>query len=221
MCGRYGLVSPKKLKERFEVDNDFDELSPRYNIAPSQNSPVITKHSPNQLQIMRWGLIPIWAKDAKIGYSMINARAESVAEKPSYKNLLKSHRCLIPASNFYEWKKTPEGKDPYCIKLKGEDIFAFAGLYSEWTDKETGKQILTYTIITCEPNSLMKDIHDRMPVILDKDGEEAWLNPDTVEVEHLLPLLIPFDADKMEAYKISSLINKPQNDLKEILKPIE
>ena len=220
MCGRYGLVSTDKLAERFDAEKFKSELDKRYNIAPCQNLPVVTRHSPNQIEIMRWGLIPFWAKDEKIGYRMINARAETVAEKNSFKKSLQSMRCLVPADFFYEWQVTKEGKQPMLIRLKSQEIFAFAGLYSTWKNPE-GEEIKTYTIITTEPNKIITPIHNRMPVILTRDEEDEWLNPDMVEPEHILKYLDPYPSDEMEAYPISKSVNSPSVDNSSIIKNLE
>lgn len=220
MCGRYGLIDLKKLKERFDlVSDEFLDLKPRYNIAPSQNLPVMVKDQVsghNKAELMRWGLIPSWSPDGK--FASINARAETVATKSSFSRPLRTKRCLIPASFFFEWKQTKEGKVPYLIKLKNEEVFSFAGLYDE-NDRVEDKPIQTYTIITTEPNELMEQIHDRMPVIFKKSDEKIWLDESIIEPKKLLPLLHAFPASLMEAYPVSSLVNAPHNDAPEIIKP--
>jgi len=217
MCGRYSLDDVDQFAERFAIaDLDVADLKPRYNIAPSQTLPVIVNDGKHTVTPMRWGLIPSWAKDASIGYKMINARAESVAEKPSFKTLLQLQRCLIPASGFYEWKRVGTEKQPYYFHLRQERLFAFAGLYSLWHDRE-GKAVKSYTILTTTPNRLVARVHDRMPVILNKEAEAAWLNPDTVEPENVLPLLAPYPEAQMESYPVSSQVNSPTNDTKAVL----
>ena len=170
------------------------------------------------MEFMRWGLIPNWAKDPKIAYMMINARAETLHTKPSYQKPLRSQRCLIPASYFFEWKETKKGKVAYLIRLKNHEMFAFAGLY-DVNDKAEGKEIKTYTIITTVPNSLIEPIHNRMPVILKKTTENIWLDPD-YDAEKLRGLLVSFSPAFMEAYPVSSLVNDPKNDFEEITKSI-
>ncbi len=205
MCGRFTLDPTTKFYERFEISNRLDELTSRYNIAPGQLVPVITKNSPNRVEMMKWGLIPHWAKEAKIGYKMINARAETLAEKPTFRNLIKNQRCLIPASGFYEWKKTEKGKIPYYIHEKKEPLFAFAGLYDFWKSPE-GAEIKSFTIITTSPNEVMKNIHDRMPVILKRADEEKWL---IAQPEEALKFLIPSKLP-LEAYTVSARVNTPK-----------
>lgn len=217
MCGRYTVTKPSGFFDRFDLDNRV-AFSPRFNAAPSQELPVITEE--HTLELMRWGLIPHWAKDAKIGYSMINAKAETVAEKPSYKNPLRFQRCLIPADGFYEWKQTEKGKVPYYFRLKNGELFAFAGLYDTWKNPE-GKEIKSYTIITTTPNELVGKVHDRMPVILRRDEEQEWLNPDRVEPEQVLPFLKAYPAEEMEDYTVSSFVNSVANDDPALIVPQE
>lgn len=224
MCGRYGLVDTSKLRDRFELDNSevLRGLKPRYNIAPSQWLPIITRDQVadhNKAELMKWGLIPHWAKDPKIAYMMINARAETLHQKPSYQKPLRSQRCLIPATHFFEWKQTKEGKIPYLIRLKNAEMFSFAGLY-DVNNKVEDKEIKTYTIITTEPNSLVEPIHNRMPVILKKTTENIWLDPTITDPEKLLGLLVPFSPSLMEAYPVFSTVNDPANDYSDIIKGI-
>jgi putative SOS response-associated peptidase YedK len=182
--------------------------------------PVVVRHSPNCLELMRWGLIPRWAKDASTGLRTINARAETVAEKRTYRRPLQFQRCLVPASGFYEWKQTEGGKVPYWILLEDEPLFAFAGLWESWTDP-AGQEIRSYTIITCEANDFMAAIHSRMPVILPRETEDQWLDPDVVEPERLLPLLRPYRAGPMAAHPVSRAANNAQNDYPDLLRPVE
>ncbi len=214
MCGRYELPDPKQLKRRFKTSNDLPLLKPRYNISPTQDLPVIV--SGPTLEVMEWGFIPFWSKEKR---GIINARAESVSEKPAFKKALQTQRCLVPAGGFYEWQQTKEGKVPYFIHLKDRDLFAFAGIYSAWKNPE-GKEENTYAIITVDPNELMAPIHNRMPAILKMEDEETWLNPDITEPEKLLSLLYPYPANEMEAYPISKAVNYPKNDDSSILKPL-
>jgi len=216
MCGRFQLsVKGKQISERFNVEV-FDEFyKPNYNCAPSQKLPVITNIEPGKLSYYKWGLIPSWAKDPKIGYKLINTRAETIREKPSFKYSFKQRRCLIPANGFYEWKKD-KVKTPYRIFLINEEVFAMAGIWESWKDAE-GKSVHTFSIITTIPNVLMQRIHNRMPVIISGDHEEAWLHE---KDEHkLIKLLAPFDAKAMEAYPISNLVNSPANNMPEIISP--
>ncbi len=211
MCGRYVLAEINALASRFGVAGDLPSVAPRYNVAPTQVMPVVVKHSPNSLVLMRWGLAPSWAKEGKTEPTLINARAETLAQKPTFRRLLASQRCLVPASGFYEWKQTETGKIPHYIALKDEPLFGFAGLYDRWTDDQ-GTEILSYTIITTAPNDLMASIHNRMPAILGRDEEEFWLNPDETEAGRLLPLLRPYPADKMKATPVSRAVNNVRND---------
>lgn len=209
-----------ELDERFDADltKVKEELRATYNAAPSQELPVVVRHSPNSIELMKWGLIPFWAKEP-LPYSTINARSETVAEKPTYRKPFKSQRCIIPADGFYEWKKTSDGKQPFYFKLVSGEIFGFAGLYDIWDDKK-GNVIKSFTIITTTPNELMEPIHDRMPVILEKDDEDFWLNPDNVETEPLLKLLKPYPAKKMERYPVSKFVNSPKSNGEQLIKPI-
>ena len=211
MCGRYELAETGAIQTRFNISSDPGSVAPRYNVAPTQTLPVVVKQSPNRLVLMRWGLIPAWAKDGKTETPLINARAETLAQKRTFRQLLSAQRCLVPASGFYEWKQTAAGKVPHYIRLKDEALFAFAGLYDRWTD-QSGTELFSYTIITTEPNELMAGIHNRMPVILPREAEEAWLNPDETEAEQLLPLLRPYPAEAMEAVPVSRAVNNVRND---------
>lgn len=218
MCGRFNLIGPGKLQFRFHTENELPDLQPRYNIAPSQQVVIITNH--REMELVRWGLVPHWAKEAKFGGKTINARAESVATKPTYRGPLRSRRCLIPATGFYEWKTIPEGKVPYHIRLKSQEIFGFAGLYDSWTDAE-GRELHTCAIITTEANELMAPIHNRMPVIIRPEDEALWLDPEVTDPERVLPLLVPYAASEMEAYPVSPAINRPGNDSQEVLRPAD
>jgi len=188
MCGRYSLPYADDIPIRFKATRNGYDLKPRYNAAPSEDLPVIINDGEKHVELMRWGLVPFWAKDLKIGYKMINARAESVADKPSFRKSLSHQRCIVPASGFFEWKKLAREKTPYYIFLKNKELIGFAGLYDVWKDNE-GKELRTYTIITTTPNQLMEPIHDRMPAILEKLDEDKWLNPEEKEADHLVKLL--------------------------------
>lgn len=222
MCGRFTLVSDIDLiLHRFNLLYSNADHVPRYNIAPSQQVlAIVSDGEERRLGQLRWSLIPFWAKDAKIGYKMINARAETVAEKATFKHPLKRQRCLIPADSFYEWKKDNDKKTPMRIRLKSGDTFAFAGLWSRWTSPE-GEEVCSCTIITTRPNKLMENIHNRMPVILRSEDEDAWLDTSIQDTEFLQQFLNPYDADQMEAYEVSSAVNSPKNAGPECIKPIE
>lgn len=217
MCGRYSLFASKEdLMERFDIFQ-WEELEwiERYNVAPSQQVlAVVRGMDGNRAGFLRWGLVPSWASDPKIGYKMINARSETVDQKPSFKRLLKRRRCLIIADGFYEWKKEGKTKQPYRFHLKSKQPFAFAGLWDRW---EKGDDIIqSCTIITTEANDVVKDVHDRMPVILTNETEDIWLDRN-IEVEQLKEILVPYKADDMDRYPISSLVNSPKNDTVEII----
>lgn len=218
MCGAYAINVNKKKDEVYD-NYGMHKMKPRYNARPGQELPVLTNEG--DLQVMLWGFLPHWARDPQYKYKTINARAETVAQKPSYKDSLKYKRCLIPATGFYEPDKRHVNKPPfpwYYFELKERSIFAFAGLYDEWTD---GKQIIkSFTIITTEPNELVGHIHDRMPVILEKEDEEIWLNPDVIEPEKVLPLLKPYPSEKMRSWRVSDKARDPKNDNPELIKPL-
>lgn len=222
MCGRYqlGLTGKNKLfGYRFRVsEKQTSLLKDNYNVAPSQMMPVIVKHSPNSIQMMTWGLIPSWSKDGKS--LVINAREETLNEKPMFKKLLESKRCIIPSTGFYEWKITSDGKQPYYIGLKNHDFFGFAGVYDVWKNHK-GEEIYSYAIITCRPNKIMSNIHFRMPVILKKEDEEKWLEPSTKAGIKLRPYLSPLPDNLMTAYPISMRVNSPLNNDPSLNKPIK
>ncbi len=217
MCGRYGFVPGDKFYDRFEIENRLERLEACYNVTPGYLMPTVVRQSPNKTILMKWGLIPHWAKDPKIGYQMINARSETLAQKPAFRQSLISKRCLIPASGFYEWKKADGRKIPYYIRLKKTDLFAFAGLYDTWIDASGGK-IQSYTIITTVPNKLLVTIHDRMPVILQKTDENIWLNGGEKDIKKITGCLKTYPEEKMEAYPVSPKINSPSNDSVKLIK---
>ena len=178
MCGRYVLAPVEQLAERFDIQQEPLEFQPRYNVTPSQIMPVVVRNSPNRLVAMQWGLIPAWSKAPRMQFSTINARAETLAKSPVFRGPFKSRRCLVPASGFYEWQVQAQGKQPFCIRLSGGELFAFAGLYDIWRDDD-GNELHSYTIVTTAPNELVAPIHNRMPVILRREDEHAWLDPDS------------------------------------------
>lgn len=221
MCGRFTLSKPKKIKSKeLKIkEAEVDLLKPRYNIAPSNLVAGIRNEKERHIEPLRWGLVPSWAKDESIGARMINARAETLTEKPSFKGLLNKHRCLVLADGFFEWAEGPRGKQPYFIHMKSGDPFTFAGLWSHWKNPK-GEEVKTCTIITCAPNHLMEKIHNRMPVILDAEARDIWLDPNNQDAAILTALLKPSPESEMEAYPVSTMVNKPQNDTEECLKPI-
>ena len=217
MCGRYSFVAPvAAIEQRFGA-KFAEPTPPAYNAAPSQRLPVITNAAPDQIQRLRWGLVPAWSRDPAGGPKPINARAETLADKPSFRMLLARRRCLVLADSFYEWQATPAGKVPHRILLRDEQ--PFAGLGDEWLNRATGELHPTFTIITTEPNALMAGIHNRMPVILPgRAAEQAWLDDG-----HRLPdyqlLLQPYDAAAMREYVVSKLVNSPANNDAQVLAP--
>ncbi|WP_438350043.1 SOS response-associated peptidase [Paenibacillus sp. FA6] len=223
MCGRYTITnSMEKLLIRYLTkDSTMLHYTPKYNAAPMQFIPaVIHNGSENRLGELRWGLVPSWAKDQKLGSKMINARAETLLEKASFKRLVSTRRCIIPADGFYEWKKQGSSKQPMRIVMRDEDIFSMAGLYDIWIDSD-GKKLSTCTIITTTPNSLIADIHDRMPVILRRDDEAEWLSRDNHDESSLMALLRPYETDKMHAYPVSTAVGNVKNDSKELIEEIK
>jgi putative SOS response-associated peptidase YedK len=218
MCGRYTLKTPVDvLAEHFEVEDYPSSLTPSYNIAPTQEvAAVVEEDEKMKLGLFHWGLIPSWAKDPSIGNKMINARAETVSEKPSFRSAFKKRRCLIVADGFYEWQKTDNGKQPYHIRMRDGSPFAFAGLWETW---QNGEEIRSCAIITTEANDLMGEIHHRMPVILPPENYGVWLDPDFDEKEALLDLLNPYPSDEMEAYAVSRRVNRPSNNDPSVVEP--
>lgn len=223
MCGRYGfsVKNAKEVYKRFEIANELSNFRPRYNLAPGQMNPVITRHSPNQIELMFWGLIPHFAPDENYKYTTINAKAETVDTLKSFSKPLRFNRCLVPATGFYEPDKSVNPTIWHYFQLKSQELFAFAGLYDVWEDKKTGKKIYSYTIITTVPNEAVGKVHNRMPVILSKEDEDTWLNPDIVEPEHLLPLLKPYPANEMEEWRVSNAAKNPRNEGPDLIKPAE
>lgn len=224
MCGRFSLAKEiEELLQEFPfIREGFEDLvlKPRYNIAPSQQCPVIVNENGTiKLRTMLWGLVPHWAKDRNIGYKMINARAKTVDDKPSYKTSFRNRRCLVIADGFYEWKReTGKEKTPYRFMMKDKKPFAFAGLWDRW-DKGDGP-LDTFTIITCGPNELMEPVHNRMPVILPETNREIWLN-ERSNTEELRELLVPYDSSRMVMYRVSDIVNSWKNDVPECTNPVE
>jgi putative SOS response-associated peptidase YedK len=222
MCGRYTLSSGgEELALMFDLAK-VPPLPPRYNLAPTQEAAVVRVErpgEPRQLGFLRWGLIPYWAKEASIGNRMINARSESVAEKPAYRWSFRKQRCLIPTDGFYEWKKEGKAKQPFFIHRKDGKPFAFAGLWARWKDPEKGL-LDTFTILTTDANDLIRPLHDRMPVILDPKDFDLWLDPAIEDQERLQPLLTPFDPGQMETFPVSRAVNSPAHDAADCIAPL-
>jgi putative SOS response-associated peptidase YedK len=223
MCGRFTLTTDVDfVMTRFNISGKFgvDDYKLRYNIAPSQSVLcVIHDGRENRAGYLQWGLVPSWAKDPKVGYKMINARAETLADKPSFKASFKKRRCLIISDSFYEWKKDGQRKIPIRIKLKNDQPFAMAGLWERWLSNE-GQEINSCSIITTTPNELMMDIHDRMPAILKPEYEHIWLDRSIEDTSYLKQFLTPYNPELMEAYEVSANVNSPKNDSSELIRPV-
>ncbi|MFY0759416.1 SOS response-associated peptidase [Metabacillus dongyingensis] len=215
MCGRYTLFAEySDLVDRFHIGAaiDEDEYVYSYNIAPSHEVlSVINDGTQNRMGLLKWGLIPPFAKDEKFGYKTINARAETLADKPSFRHAFRNKRCLVLADSFFEWKRHENGKTPMRIKMKSDEPFGMAGLWESWKSPN-GKTIYSCTVITTEPNELMSSIHDRMPVILKPEDEASWLDPSNHDPDYLHQFLKPFDQTQMEAFEVSSDVNSPKNN---------
>ena len=215
MCGRYRLSRRKQIiAEHFDAISGEQDWSPRYNIAPTQSVPVIRQHpkEPRRvLSLMRWGLIPSWAKDVSGSAGMINARSETAAAKPAFRDSMKFRRCLVPADGFYEWRRSGTTKQPFCFEVNEGELFAFAGLWDRWRDPSM-QWIRSCSILTTTPNAVTSAVHDRMPVILSRDNYDLWLDPGMTNIEVLSDLLTPFDARLMRFYPVSNRINQVQND---------
>ena len=219
MCGRYTLSSPSDLlRDLFELEEAV-ELGDRYNIAPSQEAAVGTDDGDGpRLTLMRWGLVPFWAKDPGIGHRMINARSETVREKPSFRTAFRRRRCLVAATGFYEWQKTDGRKQPWFFGLEGGGPFAMAGLWDRWDKGDTPLE--SFTILTTEPNELVAQAHHRMPVILERGSYGAWLDTSLEDTDQLVPLLAPFNAGEMKGYPVSTFVNSPANDSPLCVEPL-
>jgi putative SOS response-associated peptidase YedK len=224
MCGRFTATFAefREIKIRWQLANDLPEFAPRYNIAPTQTVPVIVRNgNRNEAKLMKWGLVPSWAPDPEIGNRLINARAETLLQKPAFRNLVSQRRCLIPADGFYEWRREGKRKVPVWIHLKNREPFVFAGLWDAWRNVELGEVIHTFTIITTDSNVLVRPIHNRMPVIHDREMGRQWL-------EHsfggrsmtLSAVLQPLRSERMEAHDVSTPVNSPENDTPECIQPV-
>jgi putative SOS response-associated peptidase YedK len=224
MCGRFRLSRRKQIiEEHFDTADWQDDWSPRYNIAPTQPIPVIRQHPKEpvrQLALMKWGLIPSWAKDTFGAARMINARSETAHTLPAFREAMRLRRCLIPADAFYEWKRTATSKLPYCFEVNDGELFAFAGLWDGWKNAE-GHWIKTCSILTTVPNALTANVHDRMPVILEPQSYDLWLDPGMQNVQVVSEFLKPYDARLMRSYPVSSRVNHVANDDEECSRPVE
>ena len=221
MCGRFSLMADlQELGERFGFDPGGLTHPPRYNIAPTQPVLAVMNGKARRAEHLRWGLIPSWARSASVGSRLINARAETAAELPSFRTAFTRRRCLVLADGFYEWRRVGSSRIPMRIVMKSGEPFAFAGLWDSWRDPE-GKMVRSCTIITTEPSNLLRPIHDRMPAILSRDAEPLWLDDDLRDPGLLGTVLSPYPADLMEAYRVSNLVNRPSNDGPEVILPEE
>lgn len=235
MCGRFTLTTPvEKLAEQFALTGELPELKPSYNIAPTQKIAAVAENAEGERRLgrLQWGLVPRWSRDPDIGSKMINARAETVAEKNSFKSAFKKRRCLIPADGFYEWQRGEQNqsgfvpKQPYYIRLGNCETgtpYAFAGLWESWEgeDGQGGtRRIHSTTIITTEANELVGGIHHRMPVILAPESYATWLDISIQAPEELMPLLVPYTSDRIEAYPVSTHVNRPANDDPACVEPV-
>jgi putative SOS response-associated peptidase YedK len=224
MCGRYRLSRRKQIiEEHFDSVSGEEDWSPRYNIAPTQPIPVVRQHPKEpvrELSSMRWGLIPSWAGDSSAAARMINARSGTASTKPAFRDALKVRRCLIPADGFYEWSRIGKVKQPYSFEVSEGELFAFAGIWDRWKDAG-GKWLETCSILTTTPNAVTSAVHDRMPVILDPDAYDLWLDPGMRDVGATTDLLKPYDARPMRCYPVSSRVNHVSNDDEECSRPVE
>ena len=224
MCGRFVISKfPDDIAQWFGTAGPVPNSRPRYNVAPTDQVPVVRFNPETKqrtLDTLRWGLVPYWAKDVKIGASMINAKSESVAEKPAFREAFQSRRCLVPADAFYEWKKLDaKTKQPYAIVMKDRSLFGFAGLWERWKDKASGEIVRSFTIVTTEPNEVCAPIHDRMPVIVDPANYGRWLGEEPVDPMRLLMTLKPYQAERMECYPVGTAVGNVKNDEPGLLEP--
>lgn len=222
MCGRFTLtVSADRIQAAFPWLQISEPIAPRYNIAPTQPVPVVPNDGERRLRFFRWGLIPSWAEDPRLGQRMINARAETLRQRPAFRTAFRLRRCLVLADGFYEWRQEPDRKRkiPYYVRLKSGDPFGFAGLWELWESPE-GEPLYSCTIITTEPNELVKPLHNRMPVILPAEAHGIWLDPEPKAPDELQRWLKPYPAEEMEAYPVSTLVNNPAADVPECVRPV-
>jgi len=224
MCGRFtNNAKPEQIKTEFKVGAKNPNLfQPRFNIAPSQMIDVVFEpESERIISQLKWGLVPSWSKDAPTSKGLINARAETITEKPSFREAFKSRRCIIPASGFYEWQKKGTGaKQPFYFYLNDKEVFGFAGLWEEWLDKQTGELLETCTIITTEANEVLKPVHDRMPVILKAESYDEWLDAKLKDTNRLQELLKPYPAKEMDSHTVSRTVNIPDTDSADLITPL-
>jgi len=217
MCGRYAITAaPEAIRRLFQIPGPTPNFAPHYNAAPGQELPVIRLHPESGERVigtLRWGLIPYWSKDPKIGWRCINARGERVKTTPAFRDAYKSRRCLVPVDAFYEWKKNGKAKQPYAIAMRDRQPFAFAGLWENWKELKTQEWIRTFTILTTPPNEVVAPLHDRMPLILTPHDYDDWLDRNCDPA----PLIRPYPFDDMVSWQVSTRVNKPENDDPSIL----
>ena len=220
MCGRYSLIADLgELARRFEFDGDWLTFESAYNVAPTQDVLTVVGGETRRGGFMRWGLVPWWAKNASIGNRMINARAETVAQKPAFRDALRRRRCLVLADGFYEWQRAGNARRPMRVVMRSGEPFAFAGLWSVWKDPD-GNRVPSCAIITTAANDLLRPVHDRMPVVLPKKMEEFWLDPTIDDPNMLASVLAPYSDDAMDVYEVSALVNSAANDGSEVIEPL-
>jgi putative SOS response-associated peptidase YedK len=224
MCGRHRLSRRKQIiEEHFDSVSGEEDWSPRYNVAPTQPVPIIRQHPKEprrELSLVRWGLIPSWAKDASGSARMINARSETAATLPAFRDAFRARRCIVPADGFYEWHRVGKTKQPFCFEVNGGELFAFAGLWERWKDVDS-KPLETCSILTTTPNAVTSNVHDRMPVILDPSSYDVWLDPGFADVAAVAELLRPCDARRMRSYPVSARVNSVVNDDADCCVPVE
>ncbi|SHG94407.1 SOS response-associated peptidase [Ornithinibacillus halophilus] len=220
MCGRYTLLADElEILDEFALDQPIDNYHPSYNIAPGQNVlAIIHDGKEKRAGYMRWGLVPSWAKDEKIGYKMINSRSETAHEKPSFKNLMARKRCLIVADSFYEWQKIEDKKIPKRIQMKGRKLFAFAGLWDKWQHED--KDLFTCTVLTKDANPFMQEIHHRMPIILPKELENQWITPTKVQPADAHQFLEAVEVEELKAYNVATYVNSAKNNDEACIVPL-
>jgi putative SOS response-associated peptidase YedK len=219
MCSRYTLICDDNFAGRFQLAGPQAPCRSSYNIAPGRTVPVIVRAEQNTVVLMRWGLVPRWAKETHPVQHPINARSDTLAEKPMFRGLLKNNRCIVPATGFYEWKKEGARKIPYYIRINGGAYFSFAGLYDVWRDP-SGVDHLTFTIITTDPNTLVAPVHNRMPVILHRESEDVWLSNILLPAADLHAILTQYPAERMESYPVGGRVNNPSVDEETLIRPL-
>ncbi|AOT68822.1 SOS response-associated peptidase [Geosporobacter ferrireducens] len=221
MCGRYYLAAKlRDLMEWYGIESTDIDYVPRYNIAPTQYAPVILGGEKRILKLFRWGLVPSWSKDLGVGQKMINARSETLSEKPSFREAFKKRRCIVPASGFYEWNKAESKRIPYRFYVPNRPILSMAGLWDIWRS-ETGENTYSFTIITTEPNETIKPYHHRMAVLLEPDEENLWLDENIQDIKRLSNLLKPYEGERLEKQRVSEAVNSVRNDFATLLDPVE